>query len=205
MANAVYPIYKQNLLAGTSGYDLDNDTTTDGPYVALIDTGTYTYSAAHDFYNDLSGVVGTDQRITTPTVTTGTFDGANVTFTAVSGATVEGFVVYRHNSGANTTWPLVLYYDQSGGGLPVTPNGGDITITWNASGIFTISDRDAKHDICQVGRHGPLPVYEYRYNGSARRQRGFLAQDVAAVFPQAVADFGRFKAVDYGRVLELAA
>ena len=23
-------------------------------------------------------------------------------------------------------------------GLPVTPNGGDITVTWNASGIFTL-------------------------------------------------------------------
>ena len=23
-------------------------------------------------------------------------------------------------------------------GLPVTPNGGDISITWNASGIFTL-------------------------------------------------------------------
>lgn len=138
MANAIYPIYKQNLLAGTSGYDLDNDTTTDGPYVALVDTGTYTYNAAHDFYNDLSGVVGTDQRITAPTVTTGTFDGNNVTFTAVSGNSVEALVYYRHNSGANTTWPLVMYYDASGGGLPVTPNGGDISITFNASGIFTL-------------------------------------------------------------------
>jgi hypothetical protein len=34
----------------------------------LVDTGTYTFSTAHDFYNDLSGVIGTDQRIGTPTV-----------------------------------------------------------------------------------------------------------------------------------------
>lgn len=140
MANAIYPIYKQNLLAGSAGYDLDNDTTTDGPYVVLIDTGAYTYSAAHDFFNDLSGVVGaaSGMRISTPTVALGTFDGDNVTFTAVSGATVEGFVIYRHNSGANSTWPLVLFYDAAGGGLPVTPNGGDITIAWNAAGIFTL-------------------------------------------------------------------
>ena len=58
MANAIYPIYKQNLLAGTAGYDLDNNTTVDGPYLALIDTGTYTYSALHDFYNDLCGHSG---------------------------------------------------------------------------------------------------------------------------------------------------
>lgn len=138
MANAIYPLYKQSLLAGDANADLDNNTATDGPFVALVDTGTYTYSSAHDFYNDLSGIVGTDQRITTPTVTNGTFDGDNVTFTAVSGSTVEALVIYRKNSGANTTWRLVAYIDSSVTGLPVTPNGGDITITWNASGIFTL-------------------------------------------------------------------
>ena len=138
MANAIYPIYKQALLAGDANADLDNDNSTDGPFVALVDTATYTYSAAHDFYSDLSGIVGTDQRITTPTVTTGLFDGANVTFTAVSGATVEALVIYRKNAGANTTWRLVAYIDTGVTGLPVTPNGGDITITWNASGIFQL-------------------------------------------------------------------
>lgn len=141
MANAIYPIYKTALLAGSTNADLDNDTATDGPFVALVDTGTYTYSAAHDFYNDLSGTVGTDQRITTPTVgsvSAGTFDGDNVTFSSVTGATVEALVIYRKNSGANTTWRLVAYIDTSVTGLPVTPNGGDITITWNASGIFTL-------------------------------------------------------------------
>jgi hypothetical protein len=67
-----------------------------------------------------------------------TFDANDVTFTAVSGAAVAAFVIYRQNAGANTTWHLVMYYDTAGGGLPVTPNGGDITITWNASGIFAL-------------------------------------------------------------------
>lgn len=138
MANAIYPLYKQSLLAGDANADLDNNTTTDGPYVALIDTGTYTYNAAHDFYNDLTGVVGTDQRITSPTVVNGLFDGGDVTFTAVSGASVEALVIYRKNSGANSTWRLVAYIDTGVTGLPVTPNGGDITITWNASGIFQL-------------------------------------------------------------------
>lgn len=140
MTNRIYPIYKQNLLAGTAGYDLDNDTVNDGPYVVLVDTAVYNYLDAHDFFNDLSGIVGAASgvRISTPTVTNGTFDGDNATFTAVTGASVEGFVIYRHNAGANTTWPLVMYYDAAGGGLPVTPNGGDITIAWNAAGIFTL-------------------------------------------------------------------
>lgn len=141
MANAIYPIYKTALLAASASVDLDNDTATDGPFCALVDTGTYTYSAAHDFYNDLSGVVGTDQRITSPTVgsvSQGTFDGADLTYTAVTGNSVEALIIYRKNSGANTTWRLVIYIDTSVTGLPVTPNGGNITVTWNASGIFTL-------------------------------------------------------------------
>lgn len=138
MANATYPPTKQAWLAGTSGYDLDNNTADDGPYCALVDTGTYTYSAAHDFYSDLSGVVGTDQRITTPTVTSGLFDGDNLTYTSVTGNSVEALIIYRHNAGANTTWPLILYIDTSVTGLPVTPNGGNITVTWNASGIYQL-------------------------------------------------------------------
>lgn len=141
MANAVYPIYKTAILAASANVDLDNNTATDGPFCSLVDTGTYTYSAAHDFYNDLSGIVGTDQRITTPTVgsvSQGTFDGDNLTYTAVTGASVEALIIYRKNSGANTTWRLVIYIDTSVTGLPVTPNGGDITVTWHASGIFTI-------------------------------------------------------------------
>lgn len=138
MANAIYPEYKEFLLGASANVSLNVDDATDGPFCALVDTGTYTYSSAHDFYNDLSGVVGTDQRITGPTVANGTFDGSNLTYTAVSGATVEALVIYRHNAGANTTWKLVAYIDTSVTGLPVTPNGGDITVTWDAAGIFTI-------------------------------------------------------------------
>lgn len=141
MANAIYPIYKTAILSAGTNTSLTVDDTTDGPYCALVDTGTYTYSASHDFYNDLSGIVGTDQRISSPTVgsvSAGTFDGDNLTYTAVSGNSVEALVIYRKNAGANSTWRLVAYIDTSVTGLPVTPNGGDITVTWNASGIFTI-------------------------------------------------------------------
>lgn len=133
MANAIYPLYKQALLDGSSNIDLNDGTVK----VALIDTGTYTYSSAHDFYDDLSGVVGTDQEITTTTVVNGLFDGDNVTFTAVSGNSVEALVIYIDTGVAGTS-RLVAYIDTSVSGLPVTPNGGDITITWNASGIFQL-------------------------------------------------------------------
>jgi hypothetical protein len=137
MANAIYPKYKEALLNNSADSALTGSGAT-GLYVALIDTGTYTFSSAHQFYSSLSGIVGTDQEILTPTLTNGTVDGGDVTFTAVSGATVEALVLYRKNAGANTTWRLIAYIDTSVTGLPVTPNGGDIVITWNASGIFTL-------------------------------------------------------------------
>ena len=139
MSNAVYPKFKQSLLTeADASKSLDQSTANVAPWAALVDTGTYTYSAAHQFYSSLSGVVGTDQQITTPTVASGLFDGDDVTFPSVTGASVEAVVVYRKNAGANTTWRLVIYDDTSITGAPVTPNGGNITVTWNASGIFQL-------------------------------------------------------------------
>lgn len=133
MANAIYPLYKQALLDGDSNIDLNDGTVK----VALVDTGTYTYSASHDFLSDLTGVVGTAQTIAATTVSNGLFDGDNVTFTAVTGNTVEALVIYIDTGVAGTS-RLVAYIDTGVTGLPVTPNGGDITITWSGSGIFQL-------------------------------------------------------------------
>ncbi len=133
MANAIYPKYKEALLDGSANIDLNDGTVK----VALVDTGTYTYNAAHDFYNDVSGVVGTPQTIANTTVASGVFDGDNVTFTTVTGNTVEALIIYI-DTGDTSTSRLVAYIDSSVTGLPVTPNGGDITISWNASGIFAL-------------------------------------------------------------------
>jgi hypothetical protein len=137
MASALYPKWKEAVVQGTAGTAL-NGTGTTGVYCALVDTGVYVYNAAHQFYSDLTGIVGTDQEIgVTKTYTNGLFTGGNVTFPSVTGASVEALVLYVKNAGANTTWRLVAYID-SGTNLPVTPNGGNITITWNGSGIFQL-------------------------------------------------------------------
>lgn len=138
MANALYPLWKQEILKGTANNLLNSAEGATGVFAALVDTGVYTYSAAHQFYSSLTGIVGTDQEILTKTQVTGTFDGTDLTYAAVTGASVEAIVLYRKNAGANTTWPLIGYIDTGVTGLPVTPNGGNITITWNASGIFTL-------------------------------------------------------------------
>jgi hypothetical protein len=138
MANAIYPKWKEALLQNSADSNLDGSGTT-GVFVALVDTGTYTYNAAHQFYSDLSGIVGTDQEIgATKAYTNGVFDGGDLVFPSVTGNSVEALVIYRKNAGANTTWRLVAYIDTGVTGLPVTPNGGNINVTWNASGIFAL-------------------------------------------------------------------
>lgn len=133
MANAIYPKYKEAIIQSSA-----NSSLTGTVKVALVDTGTYTYSATHEFLTSLTGVVGTAQTIgATKSYTNGVFDGGDVTFTAVSGATVEALVLYIDTGVAGTS-RLVAYIDTGVTGLPVTPNGGDISITWNASGIFAL-------------------------------------------------------------------
>ena len=58
MANAIYPKWKEALITGAANSALNGSGTT-GVYAALVDTGTYTYSAAHEFFSSLSGIVGT--------------------------------------------------------------------------------------------------------------------------------------------------
>jgi hypothetical protein len=131
MANTVYPKYMEAVIQASSGSSLAGTLK-----AVLIDTADYTYSAAHDFYDDVSvGAVGTPQTIGSKTYTNGLLDGADVTYTAVTGDPCEAVIIFL-DTGTPSTSRLVAYLDTGVTGLPVTPNGGDITITWNASGII---------------------------------------------------------------------
>jgi hypothetical protein len=130
MASALYPKWKEQLLQFTTNNNLSAGTVK----VALVTAG-YTYASTDQFYSAVSAsAVGTPQTITTKSFTNGTFSGANVTFTAVTGAQVTKLVIYI-DTGTASTSPLVAYIDTF---TAITPNGGDITISWNASGIFTL-------------------------------------------------------------------
>jgi len=123
MASAIYPTFKDLLL--TDG--LSGDITGLNLKVALIDTGTYTYNAAHDFHDDLTGIVATSGNLSNVTVSNGTLDSDNVTITGVSGATVEAVVFYV-DTGTSGTSPLISFID----GLNLTPDGGNVTVTINS-------------------------------------------------------------------------
>jgi len=109
----------------------DIDVTSDIFKVILIDTADYTFDAADDFLSDIPAAA----RVATATLANvaivgRAFDADNVTFTAVTGDESEAFVIYK-DTGTEGTSQLILYSDDATN-LPVTPNGGDITMTWDS-------------------------------------------------------------------------
>ena len=133
MANALYPSFKQLLLGG------DIDLANDDIKVVLVDLADYTYSSAHDFLDDVAAGarVATSSNLASKTITSGTFDSGNPSFTSVTGDPSEALIVYK-DTGIASTSPLIAFYDTGVTGLPVTPNGGNIDVTVNASGWFAL-------------------------------------------------------------------
>ncbi|WP_030764787.1 hypothetical protein [Streptomyces sp. NRRL F-2664] len=129
MASALYPSFKQLLLGG------DIDLAADDIRAIIVDTADYTYSSGHDFLDDVpaGARVAVSSALGSKTITSGVFDAADVTFTAVTGDSVEAVVLYKH-TGVDATSSLIAYID----GVGVTPNGGNIVASWNASGIFAL-------------------------------------------------------------------
>jgi hypothetical protein len=135
MANVLYPKAKEDFLAGN--LNLSSNTVT----IALVDTGVYTFNTAHEDRADVpnSAVVAT-ANLASKTITSGVFDAADATFTSVSGANCEALILYHTDiQGGNTTSRLIAYVD-SASGLPILPNGGDITVRFSsgASKIFAL-------------------------------------------------------------------
>lgn len=129
MADALYPLARQSFLAGSPTIDWDTDD------IKCVLVRSYTYSAAHQFYTDIAGgggtVVATSANFGGKTATNGVSDANDITFTAVgAGAACQSLIIYR-DTGVAATSPLIAYIDAATG-LPVTPNGGDITVQWDA-------------------------------------------------------------------------
>lgn len=126
--SAAFTPFKESLISDSPSINFVSDTIK----AALISAG-YTFSAADQFYSALtpgSNVVGTPQTLGGKTVTGGVFDANDPTFTAVTGPQVVAAVLYKDTGVAGTS-PLIAYIDSASSGLPVTPNGGDITIVWD--------------------------------------------------------------------------
>lgn len=137
MANTLYDKGRERFLTGVFNWS------TDTIKVLLIDTASYTANfTTHEYLSDVSSGarIGTTSGVTigSKTTTGGAADGADITFSAVTGASVEALIIFK-DTGVEATSPLIAYIDTATG-LPITPNGGDIIVTWDngANKIFKL-------------------------------------------------------------------
>ena len=128
MANSHYDKGRESFLKGEIAIASDDIR------IILVDSADYTVNLASDqFLSSVAGGgrVATSSALSTKTTTAGVFDADDVTLTAVTGDPSECIVIYDHTGGADSARRLIGYID-SATGLPVTPNGGDITVTWDS-------------------------------------------------------------------------
>jgi len=128
MANALYDSARGAFLRGEINWLVDSFS------AVLIDTSIYNVNLATDATLDsiaptAINATGAQPLLTKVVTTVGAADAANVTFTAVSGSQIQAIVIYK-DTGASNTSQLVAYIDTATG-LPITPNTGDIIVTWD--------------------------------------------------------------------------
>jgi hypothetical protein len=125
MANALYPKAKEAFL------NADIDMATDTITIALVDTGNYTFDSGHQFRSDVSdSAVISSTDLLNKTMTNGVFDADDATFTSVTGANCEALIIFQ-NTGSQANSRLIAFID-SATGLPILPNGGDITVAFSS-------------------------------------------------------------------------
>lgn len=135
MANSHYDLGLQKFLEGSIAW------LTDDIKAVLVDGADYTPNLATDeFLADIAvgGRVATSGNFTSKTSTGGVADAADVTLSAVTGDESEYIAIYK-DTGSAATSPLIGLIDTATN-LPITPNGGDIIISWDngANRIFKL-------------------------------------------------------------------
>lgn len=127
MTNALYDTGRNAFL--NAGINWTSDTIK----AALVDTTKYTKNLATDqYFSTISGITGAVIATTTlsgNSASAGVANASTATFTSVTGAASAAMVLYK-STGTDSTSQLIAYIDTATG-LPVTPNGGSITVTWD--------------------------------------------------------------------------
>ncbi len=140
MADAYYTAFANALLGNPVHSIVDFDT--DDIRIILYDEGADALNLAdQDLADILAGArIATSANLTSKTVGSvgaGIFDHADEVFSSVSGASIESLTYYKH-TGTESTSPLIMNLD-SWTGLPLTPNGGNITAAPAAGGVLDVS------------------------------------------------------------------
>lgn len=137
MANALYDKGREGFLDGSIDWDTDT-------IKECLVRGYAVNLATHQFLSDITGggggtIVSTSAALASKTVAAGVADAADVTHSAVpAGAAIPYIIIYKDTGVAGTS-RLIAYIDTATN-LPVTPNGGDITVAWDngANKIFKL-------------------------------------------------------------------
>lgn len=126
MANSLYDEARERLLLGSFAW------TSDTFNLVLVNNTSYTVAlTTHEFYvSAQGGVVAGPVALASKTVVAGAADANDVTFTTVTGAVIGSIVCYKSVTTPSDS-PLLFYIDTATG-LPITPNGGDIIVTWDS-------------------------------------------------------------------------
>ena len=140
MADAYYTDFANAILG--NGVHGTPDLDTDDIRAILRDEGADALNLADQDLADITAGarIATSANLSSKTVGTvgaGVFDHADYVYTAVSGATVESIDYYEH-SGTESTSPLMFNLD-SATGLPLTPNGGDVTWAPHVNGVLNVA------------------------------------------------------------------
>jgi hypothetical protein len=133
MANQLYPKAKEAFL------NADIDMVDNTIVIALVDTDEYEFSTSHQHRTDIPDIaVIATATLANKTTTNGVFDADDATFTSVTGANAEALILFQDTGDASTS-RLIAFID-SATGLPILPNGGDITVAFSsgANRIFSL-------------------------------------------------------------------
>ena len=137
MANALYDLGRKAFLDGGIAWLTDNIKVT-----SIDEDDDVPVLATDEFLDDILAGAREFQsgNLASKTSAAGTADAANLApaFTGAAGDEFESISLYR-DSGAAATSELLANIDTATG-LPLTPDGGNINITWSAAAdrIFTL-------------------------------------------------------------------
>lgn len=129
MANALYDTYREKALNADVDWSADN--------IKVVLVRDYTpNTATHNDLDDVTvagggTIVATSSNLASKTSTAGVADAADVTYSTVAAGAACQHLVICKDTGSTATSDLIAVIDTATG-LPITPNGGDITIQWDS-------------------------------------------------------------------------
>ena len=132
MANSLHNYARE--LAATSGLDWANGSAVFRAYLIDDDASPgYTQSDAHQYFVSVNSAcrAAGPVALASRTATGGACDAADITFTAVAaGPAIDAIMIIKFIT-SNSDSPIIAWIGTATG-LPITPNGGDIIVTWDS-------------------------------------------------------------------------